>query len=328
MQTSPSPLFSQSAGHRKLLEQYDSEQGLQFYQHFMGEFNIHYGIYQTPYDSIIDASKNTIKFMADLILQRGYLGSENCIVDLGSGTGGAAHYLALTYGCQVTCVNLCPNQNRQNKLRSEELGISHLIKIVECSFDNLPQEWENSFEIVWSEEAFCHASNQQKVIQEAQRILQPGGVLIFTDIMRGSTANEKELNTFTAKNAVTNLVSVSNYIDWISQAEFINFEYYDLSANLGINFQKMIAQIDRFKAQMLEKGVDEKYISEFRQSLVNRLKAYQKNIFAWGCFYMNKPPSIPSSELKILTAGRKMISISIDELTQKNVGDLGTVFPM
>ncbi len=140
MATNQSLDLKLSTSQRKVLEQYDSEQGLQFYQNFMGEFNIHYGIYETPYDSVIRASENTIKFLVDLIQQRLLIRPEHCIVDLGSGCGGAAHYLALTYGCQVTCVNLCPNQNQQNYLRAQELGIAHLIDLVECSFEELPQD--------------------------------------------------------------------------------------------------------------------------------------------------------------------------------------------
>ena len=126
-----------SENQRKVLEQYNSAQGLQFYQTVMGGFgfSIHYGIYETPHDSVAKASENVLKFMAGLIHQRVSLGSKQRIVDLGSGCGGSAHYLALNYGCQVTCVNICPEQNKQNSLRAKQLGISHLLDIVECSFE-------------------------------------------------------------------------------------------------------------------------------------------------------------------------------------------------
>ena len=53
------------------------------------------------------ASRRTVETMAGLI---DGLGPDTRVVDLGSGYGGAARYLAGTYGCKVTCLNLSGTQ--------------------------------------------------------------------------------------------------------------------------------------------------------------------------------------------------------------------------
>ena len=324
----PSETKQLSEHQQKVLEQYNSSQGLQFYQTVMGDFgfNIHYGIYENPYETVAKASENVIRFLVALIQKRVDLGTEHHVIDLGSGNGGAAHYLALNYGCKVTCINICTEQNKQNYLRAQELGVTHLINIVECSFEQLPDNWDNYFDIVWSEEAFCHAQDKHKVIQEAKRVLVPGGVCVFTDLMCGESSSSDDVTTFSDRNAVTGLARVSEYIKWISSEGLKNFQYYDFTSHLAFNFQKMIDHIDLFWNEMTEGSVSQEYLDQFRQSLVNRLEALQKGAFAWGCFYMTKALNITSPKLQMIIAERNIISVPVQPLTQENVGDLGILF--
>ena len=107
------------------------------------------------------------------------------VLDLGSGKGAAARHLAEKYGCHVTCFNLGRNQNAHCLMEARAAGIEHLVDAVEGNFNNgLPAEWTASFDVVWSQEALCHAKNQRAVLAEVMRVLKPGGVVIFTDIMR------------------------------------------------------------------------------------------------------------------------------------------------
>ncbi|MEA5580024.1 methyltransferase domain-containing protein [Nodularia harveyana UHCC-0300] len=295
-QTNSSLDLGLSDNRKKILEQYNSDQGIQFYQTVMGDFgfSIHYGIYENPDESVGKASENVIKFMANLIDQRLSLGIGKRIVDLGSGYGGAAHHLALNYGCRVTCVNICPDQNQVNLLQAKKLGIANLIDIVECSFEDLPQDWTNQFDAVWSEEAFCHAEDKHQVIKEVNRVLKPGGICVFSDIMRGENVDEADTNTFSDRNAVTGLGSVSDYIAWSSSEGLKNVTYHDFTSHLGINFQKMIDQIDQFWDQMVDGSVSEEYLKQFRTSLVDRLDAFENGSFSWGCFEITKALDISS----------------------------------
>ena len=44
--------------------------------------------------------------------------------------GGSARFLAKTFGCHVTCMNLGTNQNNYNEEKAREEGLSHLITVV------------------------------------------------------------------------------------------------------------------------------------------------------------------------------------------------------
>ena len=107
------------------------------------------------------------------------------MLDLGSGKGAAARHLAERYGCHVTCFNLGRNQNAHNLMEARAAGLEDLVDAVAGNFNaGLPAEWTASFDVVWSQEALCHANKQRAVLAEVMRVLKPGGVIIFTDIMR------------------------------------------------------------------------------------------------------------------------------------------------
>ncbi|MGB3509777.1 MAG: methyltransferase domain-containing protein [Microcoleaceae cyanobacterium] len=272
-----------------VLEQYNSRQGQEFYRKVMGDdgHNIHYGLYNDINDSMHDACEKIIYYMSQLAQEKGVNLQGAKVLELGSGNGGAAHYLSKTFDCFVTCVNLCPEQNKVNLQRAEELGISDKINILECDFETLPESWQESFDLVWSEEAFCHAKNRQVLFAQIAGVLKEKGVLVFTDIMSTELGRENNLNSFSDRNAVKDLATPTDYFQ-CSQTKFKNIAYQDLSHHLPINFRKMIQQIDNNYQDLIQKGVSANYLDSFRMSLKNRLVATDSGYFSWGCFVMNK----------------------------------------
>ena len=104
-----------------------------FYQYTMGGGSdyVHYGMFKTPEDDLKTASHNTVELLAELARRVSSLGlsqGKNVrVLDLGAGKGGAARYLAATFGCHVTCYNLGENQNKHNLEKAKEEGLEGLI---------------------------------------------------------------------------------------------------------------------------------------------------------------------------------------------------------
>lgn len=132
------------------------------------------------------------------------------VLDLGSGKGGAARWLASKFGCHVTCFNLGERQNAFNLERAEAAGIGHLIECHLGSFNEaLAIEWTDRFDMVWSQEAFCHCVDHSALLAEVQRVLKPGGTIVFSDIMQGDAGGD--CSSFTGQNVVTKLATPQMY---------------------------------------------------------------------------------------------------------------------
>ena len=75
--------------------------------------------------------------MADLV--EGALGKNSRAIDLGSGFGGAARYLAKRFGCQVTCLNISEVENERNRKANAAAGLDKLIDVKHGTFEEIPE---------------------------------------------------------------------------------------------------------------------------------------------------------------------------------------------
>lgn len=101
-------------------------------------------------------------------------------LDIGSGLGGVAQYLAKKYSMDITGLEINPWMVREATSRvSKELqGKVRYLQSVDNN--HLPFE-ESSFDIVYSKGVLCHVEDKRGIFAECYRILKPGGVLIIND---------------------------------------------------------------------------------------------------------------------------------------------------
>ena len=158
----------------------------QIYRNIWGD-NIHLGVpcgQECPHP---EAMEHTNEIMAQAVR----LGPETRVLDLGCGYGSTARYLAKNYGCPVTATNISENELELAWDRTLEAGLGELIDYEYGDFHDLIYA-DDSFHVVWSQEAFLHASDKSKVLSECSRVLVPGGTLVFTDILVRSGTPEAD----------------------------------------------------------------------------------------------------------------------------------------
>ena len=149
----------------------------QIYRTIWGD-NLHLGVPCSDECPHSEAMGHTNEIMAQAV----HLAPETRVLDLGCGYGATARYLAANYGCQITATNISENELELAWERTLEAGLEHLIEYEYGDFHDLIYA-EDSFHVVWSQEAFLHAADKSKVLSEANRVLVPGGPLAFTDIL-------------------------------------------------------------------------------------------------------------------------------------------------
>jgi len=159
---------------------YDSSDADSFYYHIWGGEDIHVGIYQSEKEAIFNASQRTVQKMLSMLPA---LDANTQVLDLGAGYGGAARYLAREKGCKVWCYNLSEKENGRNREKKQRLGLDHLIQIHEGNFEKITFD-DETFDVIWSEDALLHSNRKAKVFEEVHRVLKPGGTFIFTDPMQ------------------------------------------------------------------------------------------------------------------------------------------------
>lgn len=111
------------------------------------------------------------------------VGDGSHVLEVGSGSGAPAVYLAARRGCRVTGVDINEHgiANGERLAAAEGLAGRVAFRRVDAS-QPLPFE-PATFDAVISNDAMCHIANRPQVLGDWHRVLRPGGRMLFTDAM-------------------------------------------------------------------------------------------------------------------------------------------------
>ena len=140
--------------------------------------NLHLGVPCSPDCPHPDAMEHTNEIMANAVS----LTPEMRVLDLGCGYGSTARYLAANFGCAVTGANISEKELELARSRAAEAGLDDRLSFEYGDFHHLAYG-DESYDVVWSQEAFLHAVDKNAVLSECRRVVRPGGSLVFTDIL-------------------------------------------------------------------------------------------------------------------------------------------------
>ena len=122
----------------------------------------------------------------DTLAHLANVGRSSHVIDVCSGLGGPARYFAHHYGSRVTGIDL--NQSRvDGAIRlTKMVGLEAKISFYHANAlsSALPSA---EFDSLIAQEAFCHIPNKPELLTECLRVLKPGGLIAFTDILEGAS---------------------------------------------------------------------------------------------------------------------------------------------
>jgi len=111
------------------------------------------------------------------------IGAGSEVLEVGSGSGGPAVYLALARGCHVTGVDINEHGVRNAIALAQARGVAEQVhsQVVDASRP-LPFS-DDRFDAVVSNDAMCHIGGRLATLRDWYRVLRPGGRALFTDAM-------------------------------------------------------------------------------------------------------------------------------------------------
>lgn len=150
------------------------------------------------------------------------------VLDVCSGMGGPARYLAHRHGCRATGLDLTRSRHDSAVRLTALVGLDRLVEFRCGSALAMPFD-DASFDVVIGQEAWAHVPDKPRLIAEAVRVVRPGGRIAFTDIMARTTLPEVIAERLSREMTFSEIASLGDYRELLDGAGCEVLEATDLS---------------------------------------------------------------------------------------------------
>jgi SAM-dependent methyltransferase len=287
---------------------YDSDDAQTFYHNLWGEDNLHVGRYdlltdhdrssQTKIEQVAKAQElHELQFVK---LVREKTSADDGllrVVDFGCGYGGLLRRMfqeGLVWsavGCDISS-KMCAQARRLNAKLSAEADAS--IHIFEESYLDVSAK-DESADLVISMDALLHVGpdRQRRAIQEAARMLRPGGWMIFSDIMQEEQVDAKEMQPIYDRINLSKMGTVSNYTEALTECGFTKVETDLFSPNISEHYGSILEVLQE-KGEAI--GLSQEYQTKMELGL-QTWKTLAPNNIVWGFIAAQKTRKVDLRKL-------------------------------
>jgi sarcosine/dimethylglycine N-methyltransferase len=226
----------------------------EIYRRIWGE-NIHIGYFASEHETLPQAMKRSNEQMAKPV----DLGPEDTVLDVGCGYGALARFLARNFGCEVVASNISDRELAWGRELTAEQGLDDKVSFEWADFHELPYG-ADAFDYYWSQEAFLHAVDKATVLEEAARVLKPGGQLVFTDLLVRAGTPESDREKIYARVNSPDMWDTHHYKSALAQAGLDVVTHRDWSDNVAPTYawvrDQLEARRDEFEQRIGKEVVD------------------------------------------------------------------------
>ena len=259
---------------------YDAEDAV--YRSFWdNEGGLHWGYFdQSTGTDFLKACANLNDIMANMASISG----DSEVLDLGCGNGTTAVWLCRSRGCNVVGIDLSGIRvtNAKEALKSQPEEVKSRLGFEKASATTLPFP-DGTFSHVWTQATIYHIHDKTAALEEAYRVLAPGGTLIFDDLLKPKPEISETARTHVYDRLLFDTdFSFQSYQGALRTAGFQVLKSQDLSQHLRTSYQCLAETTEKLATQGSESF--EHLSAAYRQMI----QAVENGELGWGLYLCQK----------------------------------------
>ena len=133
-----------------------------------------------PVDEFHSRGRQATKELAGLAAPR----DGERVLDVGSGIGGPARFLAQRFGCHVTGIDLTSEFCDVGNWLSQSTGLDDRVCLLQGSATSLPMD-DNQFDLAWCIQMQMNIEQKSQLYREIHRVVKPGGRFVLQELCAG-----------------------------------------------------------------------------------------------------------------------------------------------
>jgi len=257
---------------------YDGAAISEFYQQCWGGEDIHIGLYSSGRESVGDASAAMTRYL----IARAAISEGHQVLDIACGYGGTLRTLARK-GCQVKGIDISDHCVERCRILNNAAGLDGRIDIASGDFHHIDSD-PNSWDAVICQEAIIHSNDRPRVFAEVFRVLRPGGVFVFSDILTGEQADISMVEAAFARLGAKPGATISDYRAMAQSAGFTKIDAEERPADIKTHYNKLAAELSS-----PINGLS----ADAQAAIVNSISRWQAALaeghITWASFVTRKP---------------------------------------
>jgi ubiquinone/menaquinone biosynthesis C-methylase UbiE len=223
----------------------------------------------------------------DVLAARAGIGKDTRVADFCAGLGGPSRYFAHRYGADVTGIELTPARVKGAEELTRRVGLQHRVRIIEGNVMHLPLS-ADSVDVVVSQEALLHVPDKPRALEEAYRVLKPGGRIAFTDWVAHRPLSDADRALMWQGMAVADLYDLPTYAQLVRGAGFVVNAAEDLTAEWSEILVHRLAMYRKLREETQAAGAPAGH-DAFFESYVRLVDLVNEAVLGGGRFSGQKP---------------------------------------